>query len=211
MHCLFTAALQSKLDEIISECFAHVYIDTGSSIQADNENSIGRYFGYEPFDNVSSLLPGFLLNYVFRTFNACNQRLQQNVSELFNIFRVHFFQDINEPSERFFKLIKKRVLVNYLLELRGFSAVSAEQEMTVAALVRVMLLGEMPSGFLESLLEDALSLPGGESVVKEVSNLILYVIDEISRRSILSSAVFASVPQLLLFKVETTCSVHIFC
>lgn len=78
-------------------------------------------------------------------------------------------QDIDEGDERFAKLFQQRLLANYLLELRGFSATSDFQDVVVAALVRALFMDELPGNFLQFLIDTALSLPNGVQVVKQVT------------------------------------------
>lgn len=65
-------------------------------------------------------------------------------------------------------MLQKRLLCNYLLELRGFSATADSQDMVIAAFLRSMFLNELPVGFLQKLIDNATSLPNSDSAIKQV-------------------------------------------
>ncbi|KAI6184022.1 U-box domain-containing protein [Aphelenchoides bicaudatus] len=151
--------LKIKFDEIISECFANVFSSTDRAEVPQSEVTLGRYFHYEAFDTVATGHPGILLKYVFRVFKSCQQYLRNG--------------DIDEGSEGVFKFFQKRLLANYLMELRGFSAASDFQDAVVAAFVRVLYLSEFPANFLQLLIDTAITLPNGNQVVKEAFDPVL--------------------------------------
>jgi hypothetical protein len=84
---------------------------------------------------------------------------------------------MDEGTERFVQLFRHRLLANYLLELRGFSAMSDFQDVVVAAFVRSLFVDEQPGNFTHFLIDTALQLPNGVQVLGEVGIFTLFFIN----------------------------------
>ncbi|KAI6194376.1 U-box domain-containing protein [Aphelenchoides besseyi] len=154
------SALQCEFDEIISDCFSSIYVD--AELFDSEDVTLGKFYSYELFDAVLHTQPGFLLGYVFRTFNACRFFLSRN--------------DIDERAERLTLLLQSRLLFNYILELRGWSVNGTAQDAAIAAFVRALLAGDIgifPAEFLQFLLNLIVSLPDSAAVLNETFNPIL--------------------------------------